>query len=162
MRVEQLMTRPVHTCRREETLEEAARILWEKDCGCLPVVDEQMTVVGMITDRDICMAAYTQGRALHDLTVASAMSATVLTCRPQDTAAHSEYLMRARSVRRLPVVDDDGVVVGLLSLNDLALWAGQPEAAARKSVSEAEVCATLAAVCRHRAAGELVPVTRRR
>ena len=83
MKIQNLMTRDVRTCRREDVLVEAARIMWENDCGSVPVVDAQRHVVGMITDRDICMAAYTRGQRLADMTVESAMSKTI---REQKTA----------------------------------------------------------------------------
>ena len=77
MKVEQLMSRDVKTCQATEMLNRAAQLMWENDCGCVPVVDEDGRAVGMITDRDVCMAAYTQGRLLDALPVASAMDSIV-------------------------------------------------------------------------------------
>ena len=77
MRVEQLMTRTVETCEPHDTLVTAARIMWTRDCGCVPVVVPEEgghRVVGMLTDRDVCMAAYLQGRPLSEISVASVMS----------------------------------------------------------------------------------------
>jgi CBS domain-containing protein len=64
MEVGQLMTRNPRVCSIDGTLEQAAAIMWESDCGCVPLVDSEGKVTGMITDRDVCMAAYTQGRTL--------------------------------------------------------------------------------------------------
>jgi CBS domain-containing protein len=122
-RVEQLMSRSVATCRPGDHLDQAARIMWDRDCGSVPVTvpDEGgERVVGMITDRDVCMAAYTNGRPLADLTVATAMSANVQTCGPGDAIGHALTIMAAAKVHRLPVVDDAGHLVGLLSLADVA------------------------------------------
>ena len=74
MKVEQLMTMNPSSCHPEDTMQQAARIFWEHDCGCAPVTDHDAHVVGMITDRDVCMAAYTQGKPLTELSVASAMA----------------------------------------------------------------------------------------
>ena len=120
MNVEQVMTTDVMTCRPGDNLNSAARIMWEHDCGCVPVVDDNERVVGMITDRDICMAAYTQGRPLQALGVAGAMSRSVCCCKPADRLETAEELMRTHQVRRLPVMDDQGRLVGILSLGDLA------------------------------------------
>ena len=79
MNVGELMSRDVRTCATSDSLNDAARIMWEADCGCAPVVEADGTVVGMITDRDICMAAYTQGRRLMQMTVESTASKNVVT-----------------------------------------------------------------------------------
>jgi len=77
MRVEQLMNQPVHTCRRTDSLNRAAQLMWDNDCGVLPVVDDRGLLAGVITDRDICMASYTQGRSLLELVVERAMAKKV-------------------------------------------------------------------------------------
>jgi predicted transcriptional regulator len=83
MNVSQLMSRNVETCRPEDTpLAGAARKMWERDIGCLAVIDADGRVVGMITDRDICMAGYTQGRPQHEIQVAAAMSKELFSCTP--------------------------------------------------------------------------------
>jgi CBS domain-containing protein len=120
MKVAEMMTREVRTCLPTDSMNYAAQIMWENNCGCVPVVDDQGRAVAMITDRDICMAAYTQGRSLAELTVASAASSGVVTIRAEDTLHRAEQLMHDAQVRRLPVVDSDRRVVGLLSLADLA------------------------------------------
>lgn len=122
MNVEQLMTKTVWTCTPADSLREAARIMWERDCGCVPVVaaDGVGRVVGMITDRDVCMAAYLEGRPLDGLRVEDAMARVLRTCRPGDSLSEAEGLMRAAHVRRLPVVDDSGHLMGVLSLADIA------------------------------------------
>lgn len=120
MKVRDLMTSPAITCTAQDSLEVAARLLWEHDSGFLPVVDRHGRVGAAITDRDICMAAYTQGRRLSDMRVADSMSKTIVACRPEDDVATAVEHMQSNRVRRLPVVDDDGRACGVLSLNDLA------------------------------------------
>lgn len=122
MQVSEQMTKPVWTCRIDDSLEHAARLLWEHDCGCLPVTGEHGHLHGMITDRDICMAAYTSGRRLVELQVREAMAIDVVTTGPADELRTAELLMRERGVRRLPVIDEQGCVVGVLSCNDLMRW----------------------------------------
>jgi CBS domain-containing protein len=108
MKVEQLMTKQVVYCAPADTLERAARLMWDGDCGCLPVCAENgaSRVIGVITDRDICMSAMFQAKPLRDLAVSEAMAKQVVTCHPQDALADVEKIMREARVRRLPVVDD--------------------------------------------------------
>lgn len=122
MRVEERMTRTIHTCREGDTLLVAAQGLWDHDCGALPVVDDRGQVRGMLTDRDICMAAYTTGKRLQDLKVVDAMAKNVASLRPAESLQEAEMVMRARSVRRLPVLDDQHRLIGLLTCNDLCRW----------------------------------------
>jgi CBS domain-containing protein len=149
MHVRNLMTQNPQCCRAEEMTDAAARVMWETDCGVVPIVDERERVVGVITDRDICMAAYTRGEPLSRIPIASAMARQVISCRASDPVEVAEKAMREGRVRRLPVVDDDGRLVGVLSLNDLAreaLHDGRGEAPGL-----ADVTTTLAAICEPRA-----------
>jgi CBS-domain-containing membrane protein len=98
----------------------AAQIMWENDCGCVPVIDAEGNVVGILTDRDICMAAYTQGRPLYEMTVASAASNKVFTVSEEDNLHQAEKLMHDFQVRRLPVLDAQHHLVGVLSIGDFA------------------------------------------
>lgn len=150
MLVEDIMTKSVQSCTPHESLESAARLMWERDCGCLPVcarTDGTEHTVGVITDRDICMHALFSGKPLHDLRVEDAMARQVLTCRPGDTLEHAEKVMRGGRVRRLPVVDDHGALAGLISLADLAREAARESPQTVKSITEMEVGDTLAAIC---------------
>lgn len=120
MQIESVMTCKVRFCRKDDSLEEAARVMWDADCGCLPVVDHCGELVGVITDRDICMAAYRRGEPLRQLRVADAMTKTVIICRAEDSTQHAERLMSTHRVRRLPVVGGRGELVGMLSRTDIA------------------------------------------
>jgi CBS-domain-containing membrane protein len=110
-----LMTLDVATCRPTDSMNRAAQILWERDCGCVPVVDEQ----GKITDRDICMAAYTTGQRLEALSVANAMSESVVSCRMDEDLDELLETMAQKQVHRLPVVDRDQRLAGMVSLTDV-------------------------------------------
>lgn len=120
MRTEQVMHDPVLTCGMDDCLGTAARLMWENDIGALPVIDGDGRVVAMITDRDICMAAYTRGLRLEDIPVRTAMSQRLVTCSPDDSVGHAEKLMSEHQIRRLPVVDPEGRPLGILTLNDLS------------------------------------------
>lgn len=151
MQVEKIMAREVRVCKQDDTLNSAARLMWENDCGCVPVIaiDGDGTVIGMLTDRDISMAAYTQGKPLYEIPVTAAMARKVIACKPSDDLKLAEALMRDNQVRRLPVVNDRGSLVGIISVNDLAREA-EREHGARKAVpevSDAEVGHTLEGIC---------------
>jgi CBS-domain-containing membrane protein len=123
--------------------------MWEHDCGCVPVVDEHGAPVGMVTDRDVCMAAYTQGRALFEIPVATAMSRKIARCRVDDPVAIAESMMRAQQLRRLPVVGFDGRVVGLVSINDIATHRRSKD----EELGDRAIATTLEAICMHRVLG---------
>ena len=120
MKAENLMTRTVRTCSRHDSLEQSARVMWESDVGCLVVTDEQQIPIGMITDRDVAMAAYTQGVALRDARVGSAMSHRVWTCALGTPLSEVENILRREQIRRVPVVDSHGRLVGIVALADIA------------------------------------------
>jgi predicted transcriptional regulator len=122
--------------------------MWESDCGCVPVLDENGRVVGMITDRDICMAAYTQARLLGQIPVSRVMSHELYSCGPDEEIDKVEKTMRAHQVRRVPVVDDDGRLQGIVSLADIAQRAAKDakRKSGAKQVDFSEVGETLAAV----------------
>lgn len=155
MNIEQVMTRYVKTCTIHNTLDDAARIMWDQNCGSVPVVDDDKRVVGMLTDRDICMSAWIQGRPLVELRVAAAMSARIYTCAPTDSIQNAEAMMRNQQVRRLPVVDADGRLLGILSLHDIALALVPDSRKTGDPVTAREVAETLAGVCRPSRGGEL-------
>lgn len=142
MKVWNLMTKDVQTCRTIDTLERTAELMRDHAIGALPVVDESGHVVGMVTDRDICMAALARGEPLRAIAVATAMTVHPTTCSQNDELIAVEERMRAKQIHRVPVVDDAGHPVGIISLNDLARAAKQ-----RTEISPSEIVDTLAGVC---------------
>lgn len=155
MRVEQVMTQPVVTCRADETVNAAARLMWDEDCGSVPVVDAAGRAIGMITDRDVCMAAYTRGKTLSELPVVDAMSRELHSCHPEDSIDVAQAIMRRAQVRRLPVLDDQGEVVGLISLNDITIEIARERGQPRPELSVHELSYTLFAICKHRDAAAI-------
>lgn len=147
MKVGRLMTRVVKTCRPQDSLSIAAKLMWDNNCGSVAVVADT-GLVGVLTDRDICMAAYTQGRSLYDIQVSIAMSKKLFSCGPEDSLATAEKTMRSNRIRRLPVVDADRHLVGILSLDDIAREAAhERKGKGRAEITTEEVCDTLAAIC---------------
>ncbi len=141
MKVEELMVREVMTCSPDDMLNRAAQIMWENDCGCVPVVDSAARVLGMLTDRDICMASYTRGLTLNQIPASAAVSSKVFACGPGDDLLDAQKVIRKHQVRRLPVIDSEGKLVGLLSLTDLA------RAISRKAVAKTTLADTLVGIC---------------
>lgn len=152
MYISQVMKTDVEVCGVEDNMAAVASRMWDADIGCLPVVDGLGRVVGMITDRDICMAAFTRGQPLHAIPVSVAMAKEVLSCSPDATLIEAEEVMRSGQVRRLPVIDSDGYLAGIVSLNDLARLAERETGRRSRDLSAQEVTATLAAICTPRQA----------
>jgi CBS domain-containing protein len=125
MTAHDLMTSHVLTCSAYETLACAAQRMWEGDVGLLVVLDDKGRAAAVVSDRDICMAAYTQGRSLHDIPVATAMSRRLVACGPSDSLARVEELMREHQIRRVPVLDGARRPLGVVAIQDLVAAIGQ-------------------------------------
>jgi len=120
MKVSALFHRTVTSCTNRDTLDQAAALLWRHDIGCLPVLGDGGQLIGMITDRDIAMAAFLQGAPLRSITVSSVMSKEMATCEGEDDIETVVQMLIARRIRRVPVVDAQGRLIGIISLNDIA------------------------------------------
>lgn len=153
MKVKDIMQVEVIACSPEDRLSDAARAMWQGDCGFVVVVEREhdgqrsRRMVGVLTDRDVCMAAYTKNQPLSEIRVRELMKTDVAACAPGDDISVVHELMRQHQVRRVPVADGPGDIQGVISLNDLAL-----DAANRGGSALKEVGLTLAAVCQHRPA----------
>ena len=145
MRVRDIMTKDPICCRPDTNLAAAAELMWNNDCGVLPVVEDGK-LSGVITDRDICIATGTNKRPAADIAVEEAATPEVQVCAPDDDLHVAMAIMRRAKVRRLPVVNDGGRVEGILALNDIVLSAQQPQWPIRYE----EVMDTLKAVSEHR------------
>ncbi|HEX8495260.1 MAG TPA: CBS domain-containing protein [Pyrinomonadaceae bacterium] len=150
MKVRDIMTTDVGSCELETNVAAAARIMWEKDCGAVPVLDGEGRVIGIITDRDICMALTTRNQLASELTVGDVIDGAVKTCAPDDDASAALKTMQSEQLRRLPVIGDDGKLVGILSLNDVILNSKQGKSKKGAHISHGEVMDTLKALSRHR------------
>jgi CBS domain-containing protein len=144
MKVQSIMSKDVFSVVTNQTLNEAAKVMWEHNCGCVPVVNEQNEAVGMLTDRDIAMASYINGKGLSDIPVTDVLSRDLISASPQDDISEVELKMQTHQVRRIPILGKNAELVGILSMNDIAL-ACQDRGS---SIKPKEVSDTLAAICR--------------
>jgi CBS domain-containing protein len=150
MRIEEIMTRDVQCCAPDTNLAAAAKMMWDSDCGILPVLDIQGRVLGMITDRDICMAVTTKNRLAGEITVWETISGKAHMCRTSDDVHTALDIMKRERVRRLPVVDEDGVLQGMVAMNDFVLLAGETKGGKIPGISYEDIVRTMKAISAHR------------
>jgi CBS domain-containing protein len=146
MTVKDLQTSDVKACSADTDLATVAQIMWDNDCGVVPVVNDDRKVVGMITDRDICIAAATRSSIPADLRAGDVMSHALHACRLEDDFRVALRTMKQERVRRLPVVDRQGRLAGIISMNDLVR---QAEFRPGARVSGEELLDTLRAIGTH-------------
>ena len=129
-----------------ESLADAAKLMWENDCGALPVIKDGRKVIGMITDRDICMAIAMRDTNPSRVSVEEVMTGQVFSVNDEDEIEQALQIMQEHKIRRLPVLNAEGNLEGILSMNDLVLHAKATKAG---SLPYAEVMKTYQAICEH-------------
>jgi CBS domain-containing protein len=154
MKVAAIMNRRPQSVAPHQSLHDAATIMRDHDCGWVPVVDDGQ-VVGVLTDRDICLAALSRAQRLDKLAVAGSMHTDVHSLASGDDVGKALAMMSNYRVRRLPVIDD-GRLVGLVSLSDLAQRAGTNDSARPHAFGSQAIAHTLAAICEPRSASSPV------
>lgn len=147
--ISELMCPNPTSCVASDALSDVAKMMWDYDCGAVPVVADDQQVIGVITDRDICMAAYTQGKALSEIAVRVAMSSPAVCCAIDEEFCRVHELMQVHQVRRLFVTDSNSRLLGTLSLGDLARHSEKSHARGLNHF-RINVARTLAAVSRSR------------
>lgn len=152
MKVQDIMTRDVAACAPDADVASVTKLMWDRDCGVIPVVDAAGQVAGMVTDRDICIGLATKGRTAAHVSAREVMSQGLHTCLPDDDVTAALDAMKAARVRRLPVIDRAGHLQGILSLNDIVLRTKR-----KASPSAEHVVDTLKSICEHRS--ELLTAT---
>jgi CBS domain-containing protein len=148
MRVEDIMSRPVLTCHPSQAAAEAARLMREGDVGCIPIVSTYDVLLGIVTDRDLCLVA--AERDLKHVPLGDVMHTALETCQVGESSDRAETQMVRARVRRIPIVDDEARLVGILSLGDLACAREMSWGTGAKEHLLAELAHTLAAVARPR------------
>src|ERR1043165_922561 len=118
MKIQEIMTADVRCCGPDTNLAVAAKMMWDSDCGALPVLNVDGHVIGMITDRDICMASATTGWE-------TVSGKNVYSCILSDDVHTALDIMKRERVRRLPVLDEEGLLQGIVAMNDFVLLAGE-------------------------------------
>ncbi|HEY5752194.1 MAG TPA: CBS domain-containing protein [Chthoniobacterales bacterium] len=143
MQLKEIMTQDVEVVAPQATLFEAARRMRELDVGALPVCDGNR-LVGMLTDRDLTIRSVAEGRDPRNAQVQDAMSPEVTWCFDDQDSQEAEHVMQEHQIRRLPVVDHDKHLVGIVSLADIATKCNEPAGTARtlEKISEPSAGAT--------------------
>ena len=151
MKVKEVMTASPNVCDLNESLAEAAKVMWDADCGVLPVLKDGQEVVGLITDRDICMALAMRDSSPTAISAEEVITGDVYSVAPEDNIKKALEVMQKHQVRRLPVIDAAGKLEGLLSLNDIVLKAKDKKNGKTPELGYADVVNTYKAICTHRA-----------
>lgn len=149
MKVKEVMTPNATAIWLTESLADAAKLMWDNDCGVLPIIKDGRKVVGMITDRDICMAMAMRDTNPSGVSVEEVMSGQVYAVKPEDDVDQALHEMQEHKIRRLPVVNVDGELEGILSMNDLVLQAKKSNATAADAIKYSDVVKTYQAICCH-------------
>jgi CBS domain-containing protein len=151
MIVSEIMKTGVATCAPMDTLATAGRVMHERRCGFVPVVDSEGAVVGVLTDRDLCLAAAEAHRSMAHMAVKEVMSHPVFGCFPAENIKTILVTMAKHHVRRLPVLDNHGHLQGVLSIDDIVQAPNQ-----RGSATAEDIVQALKGICAPRAI-EAVP-----
>ena len=146
MKVKEVMTPDAKAIWLTESLTDAAKLMWENDCGVLPIIKDGRKVIGMITDRDICMAVGIRDTNPSGVSVEEVMTGQVYAVNPEDDINHALQKMRDHKIRRLPVVNAEGELEGILSMNDVVLRANS---GAGDSIRYKDVVKTYQSICHH-------------
>jgi CBS domain-containing protein len=139
MLVKQLMTKNVSSCRPDNNLAELAEVMWKQRCGALPILDRSGRTMGIITDRDICIALGTRNIKASDVLARDVSRPVYFRCRPDDDVRDALRTMATEGVGRLPVVDEAASLVGIISIDDIICRAG----GGRSDLSDREIIDTL-------------------
>ena len=148
MRVQDVMTSPAHSCAPGANLAAAAMAMRDYDCGAMPVLDEQGRPMGILTDRDVCMAMAQKNRFPASILVSEVMTPEPFTCGPSTGLGDVLVVMAACQIRRLPVVDAEGRLVGIVSLSDIVSVVEDP--AASDSTLRRQLVAAFRRICEPR------------
>ena len=148
MKVRNVMKKDVKFCPPEATLADVAKLMARNDCGVVPIIDAQKRVVGMITDRDVCLEVGTKDRLPSRVSVREIMKRRVYGCGPDEEIQAALEQMRNRKVRRLPVLKEDGRLCGILSLDDIVLRVEEGFGPERPELSDMEVVETYKSITR--------------
>ncbi|MEZ5345580.1 MAG: CBS domain-containing protein [Pyrinomonadaceae bacterium] len=119
MKVEKIMTKNVGTCSTGENLGKAVFIMWQKDCGVVPVLDADEKVIGMITDRDVCIALTSRNQRASEVLVNDLTHGNLISCSPKDSVKSVLRTMAKHKIKRLPVTGKKGNLKGIISIADI-------------------------------------------
>jgi CBS domain-containing protein len=151
--VDEIMTPTVKACGLNSDLASVAMDMWNHHCGSVPVVDEDGRPIGIITDRDIAMAGALKGEVLRNIRISEVIQGHSLhCCRSEDSVQSALKTIWAENVRRLPVVNGDGRLAGILSVDDIVACAERGKRGhGVPALSYDDAMNALKAVCRQNA-----------
>jgi len=149
MKVKEVMTPHAKGIWLTESLADAAKLMWENDCGVLPIIKDGRKVIGMITDRDICMALAMRDSKPSEISLEEVMTGQVFAVKPDDNIDEALETMQEHKIRRLPVINSEGELEGVLSMNDVVLKATDSKGKAKDSIDYRDVLKTYQAICQH-------------
>ncbi len=125
MNINEIMSLNVKTCEAQSSLDDVARLMWEHDCGAIPVVDDENKPIGIVTDRDIAMAAMLKHKPLWSMTPEEFIYGQKLSCCQQnDSLQDCLNKMKSNGVRRIMVTNADGTLAGIVSIGDIVAFTG--------------------------------------
>jgi len=134
MRAKEIMTKDPDCCRPNDTARDAAELMRDRDCGCIPIVDDSEKVIGIVTDRDLAVRAIAEGKDI-DTKLIDLMTPVATTCGPDDDLRDVERKMSELQVRRIPIVDSSGHCVGIISQADIARAAGRDNTVTEREIA---------------------------
>lgn len=121
MKCKDLMTKHVKTCTPECTAKQAAQIMQDWNCGVVPIINKNDEIQGIVTDRDIALYTALKNKKAENVYVKEFMTKNVFTCRHDQDIDTAISVMKSNKVRRLPIVNQQNQLVGLISLGDIAV-----------------------------------------
>lgn len=138
MKVSKIMTKTVGFCQTQDDLAKAVKIMLDKDCGIVPVVNERSEVIGMVSDRDIAVSLFLQNKTASESLIGEIISKKVIACSIKDNVDEVLRKMRRKQVKRLPVVNKKGKLAGIISITDILLAAGKDKDLKKKILKTLE------------------------
>ena len=137
MKVKDCMCHEVAYLTPESTIEDCAKLMCNKHVGCIPVCDNTKTIVGLVTDRDVILRSIACDKDIKNTPISDIMTCKVCCCSPEEVN-EAEKKMSDEQIRRLPVVDENNKIIGIITLGDLC---------ANQNVNTEDVCQTLENIC---------------
>ena len=125
MKCRDIMTKNVKTCQEECKVKDAVQIMNDYNCGFVPVINKDNQLSGVVTDRDIAIHALLDGKDPEQMKIGEFMTKSIISAHPNDNIDLAIREMKENKVRRIPVVDDNNKVVGIISLGDVAVLSGE-------------------------------------
>ncbi len=119
MKVRDYMSNEVFSCTPSTSVYDAAKLMQENHVGCIPICDNENCMIGVVTDRDLVLRCIASDKNAKETPVSDIMTTNVWTCKPDDEMTNAQNKMGDEQIRRLPVVDNNGKVIGMLTIGDL-------------------------------------------